>query len=38
MLTVIAVVAGLVVGALAAAVWLRTSSGSGLRKADEERR
>jgi ribonuclease Y len=38
MLTVIAVVAGLVVGALAAAVWLRTASQSGLRHAEEERR
>ena len=38
MLTVIAVVAGVVVGAVAAALWLRTASGSGLRTAEEERR
>jgi ribonucrease Y len=38
MLTVIAVVAGLVVGALAAGVWLRASSRSSLRAAEEERR
>ncbi len=38
MLTVIAVVAGVVVGAAAAALWLRAASGSGVRKAEEERR
>ncbi len=38
MLTVIAVIAGLVVGALATAVWLKAASRSGLRKAEEERR
>jgi ribonucrease Y len=38
MLTVIAVVAGVVVGAAAAALWLRVASSSGVRKAEEERR
>jgi ribonucrease Y len=38
MLTVIAVLAGVVVGAVAATLWLRAASGSGLRKAEEERR
>jgi ribonuclease Y len=38
MLTVIAVVAGAVVGAAAAAIWLRSASASSLRRAEEERR
>ena len=38
MLTVIAVVAGFVVGGLAATLWLRAASASGVRKADDERR
>ena len=38
MLTVIAVVAGLVAGALAASVWLRFAGGSRVRAAEEERR
>jgi ribonuclease Y len=38
MLTVIAVVAGVLVGAAAAALWLRAASGSGVRKAEQERR
>ena len=38
MLTVIAVVAGLVAGALAAAAWLRFAGGSRVRAAEEERR
>jgi ribonuclease Y len=38
MLTVIAVVAGLVVGAVGATVWLRSTSSSRLRAADDRRR
>ncbi len=38
MLTVVAVVAGLVAGALVATVWLRHAGGSRVRAAEEERR
>jgi ribonuclease Y len=38
MLTVIAVLVGLGVGAVSTAVWLRASSASGVRRSEEERR
>ena len=38
MLTLIALVVGLGVGGVATAVWLRASSGSAVRRSDEERR
>jgi ribonuclease Y len=38
MLTIVAVVGGIVVGSLATAAWLRTASSSRLRAADETRR
>jgi ribonucrease Y len=38
MLTVIALLIGLVIGGVATAVWLRSSSGSSVRRSEEERR
>jgi ribonuclease Y len=38
MLTVIAVLVGLGIGAAATAIWLRTASTSGVRRSEEERR
>ena len=38
MLTLIAALVGIAIGAIATAVWLRSSSSSAIRRSEEERR